>query len=75
MHVQAEFKTAEKMSNQSILQAKNIVKHYGTKAQAIEAVRGVTFDVSPGELFGIIGLDGAGKTSLFLILTTLLLAD
>jgi ABC-2 type transport system ATP-binding protein len=55
--------------------AKKIVKHYGTKAQAIEAVRGVTFDVSPGELFGIIGPDGAGKTSLFRILTTLLLAD
>jgi ABC-type multidrug transport system ATPase subunit len=35
----------------------------------------ISFDVSKGELFGIIGPDGAGKTSLFRILTTLLLAD
>ena len=35
----------------------------------------ISFNVSQGELFGIIGPDGAGKTSLFRILTTLLLAD
>ena len=35
----------------------------------------ISFEVSKGELFGIIGPDGAGKTSLFRILTTLLLAD
>lgn len=35
----------------------------------------ITFSVEPGELFGIIGPDGAGKTTLFRILTTLLLAD
>ncbi len=55
--------------------AKNIVKYYGSKDQRIEAVRGISFDVQAGELFGIIGPDGAGKTSLFRILTTLLLAD
>ena len=41
----------------------------------MEALRGVSLSVAPGELFGIIGPDGAGKTSLFRILTTLLLAD
>jgi ABC-type multidrug transport system ATPase subunit len=35
----------------------------------------ISFNVEQGELFGIIGPDGAGKTSLFRILTTLLLAD
>ena len=35
----------------------------------------VSFEVKKGELFGIIGPDGAGKTSLFRILTTLLLPD
>lgn len=35
----------------------------------------ISFSVEPGELFGIIGPDGAGKTTLFRILTTLLLAD
>lgn len=49
----------------------NATKHYGK----VEALRGVSLSVKPGELFGIIGPDGAGKTSLFRILTTLLLAD
>ncbi|HEV8138675.1 MAG TPA: ATP-binding cassette domain-containing protein [Pyrinomonadaceae bacterium] len=35
---------------------------------AIEAVRGIDFDVRPGEIFGLIGPDGAGKTSVFQIL-------
>jgi ABC-2 type transport system ATP-binding protein len=39
------------------------------------ALRDVSFEVRPGELFGVIGPDGAGKTTLFKILVTLLLAD
>lgn len=39
------------------------------------AVDDVSFDVSKGELFGLIGPDGAGKTSIFRMLTTLLLPD
>jgi ABC-type multidrug transport system ATPase subunit len=53
----------------------NISKRYGTKKAPVEALKGLSFDVQKGELFGIIGPDGAGKTSLFRILTTLLLAD
>lgn len=41
----------------------------------VEAVRDASFVVEPGELFGLIGPDGSGKTSIFRILTTLLLAD
>ncbi len=41
----------------------------------VQAVNDVTFHVSKGELFGLIGPDGAGKTSIFRILTTLLLPD
>jgi ABC-2 type transport system ATP-binding protein len=37
------------------------------------ALDNISFEVSPGELFGFIGPDGAGKTTLFRILTTLLL--
>jgi ABC-type multidrug transport system ATPase subunit len=55
--------------------AENIEKFYGTKKEKVQALRGVSFDVDKGELFGIIGPDGAGKTSLFRILTTLLLPD
>lgn len=39
------------------------------------ALDGISFDVRPGELFGLIGPDGAGKTTLFRLLTTLLLPD
>jgi ABC-2 type transport system ATP-binding protein len=39
------------------------------------AVDRVSFEVSPGELFGLIGADGAGKSTIFRILTTVLLAD
>lgn len=42
---------------------------------SVTAVDDVSFDVKRGELFGLIGPDGAGKTSIFRILTTLLLAD
>jgi ABC-type multidrug transport system ATPase subunit len=53
----------------------NIVKTYGSKRAIVEALKGISFSVDKGEIFGIIGPDGAGKTSLFRILTTLLLAD
>ena len=53
----------------------NIIKRYGTKKASVTALQGTSFEVAQGELFGIIGPDGAGKTSLFRILTTLLLAD
>ncbi|MAO07843.1 MAG: ATPase [Alteromonas sp.] len=49
----------------------NISKSYGK----VTALTDISFDVKPGELFGLIGPDGAGKTTLFRILTTLLLAD
>ena len=53
----------------------NIEKNYGKKNDVVKALQGINFNVAKGELFGIIGPDGAGKTSLFRILTTLLLAD
>ena len=49
----------------------HISKSYGD----IKAVDDVSFEVEKGELFGLIGPDGAGKTSIFRILTTLLLPD
>src|SRR5258705_650009 len=52
----------------------NIIKTYGKKKE-VTALSDISFNVPQGELFGIIGPDGAGKTSLFRILTTLLLAD
>ncbi len=57
----------------SSVSVKNIVKTYN-KGE-VKAVSNVSFEVQKGELFGLIGPDGAGKTSLFRMLTTLLLAD
>ena len=43
----------------SAIEFQNVVKRYG----AVDALRGVTFDVNAGEMFGLIGPDGAGKTT------------
>ncbi|WP_207764330.1 ABC transporter ATP-binding protein [Flavobacterium alvei] len=53
------------------IEVQNISKSYNK----IKAVENITFDVNDGELFGLIGPDGAGKTTIFRILTTLLLAN
>ncbi|MBL7923861.1 MAG: ABC transporter ATP-binding protein [Bacteroidia bacterium] len=55
--------------------AENIRKSYKNGKETVEALRSVSFSVDRGELFGCIGPDGAGKTTLFRILVTLLLAD
>jgi ABC-type multidrug transport system ATPase subunit len=57
----------------SAIEVKGISKWYGKQKQI--AVNSLTFEVKKGEVFGLIGPDGAGKTSLFRILTTLLLPD
>ena len=51
--------------------ATNISKSY----KNVKALQDISFEVKPGELFGLIGPDGAGKTTLFRILTTLLIPD
>ncbi len=61
------------LSAEISIQVKNLVKVYG-KDKTI-AVDDVSFNVGKGELFGLIGPDGAGKTSIFRMLTTLLLPD
>jgi len=53
------------------IRVQNLVKEYGN----IEAVKNISFEVEDGELFGLIGPDGAGKTTIFRILTTLLKPD
>lgn len=49
----------------------NVSKSYG----GLKALDGVSFEVNDGEIFGLIGPDGSGKTTLFRILTTLMNAD
>lgn len=52
-----------------------LVSHISKSYKEVQALHDVSFEVKEGELFGLIGPDGAGKTTLFRILTTLLLAD
>ena len=54
------------------IEVKNISKSYGKKVQALSDV---SFSVGKDEVFGLIGPDGAGKTSMFRILCSLLLPD
>lgn len=49
--------------------------HLGKRYGDVQALHDVSFQVGRGELFGLIGPDGSGKSTLFRILTTLLVAD
>lgn len=51
------------------------VNHISKSYRNIKALEDLSFEVKQGEIFGLIGPDGAGKTTLFRILTTLLIAD
>jgi ABC-type multidrug transport system ATPase subunit len=56
--------------------AENISKTFSKgKSAGVAALNDISLHVGKGELFGIIGPDGSGKTTLFRILTTLMLAD
>lgn len=52
----------------SVVEVRDLVKRFAD----VEAVRGVSFDVAPGEAFGFIGPNGAGKSTTISILCTLL---
>lgn len=51
----------ERPQGQPVLRVTDMKKAYG----AIQAVGGVSFEVRPGEIFGVIGPNGSGKTTLF----------
>ena len=49
------------------------VQNISKSFKNVSAIQNISFEVKSGELFGLIGPDGAGKTTLFRTLTTLLL--
>jgi len=51
------------------------IQHISKSFKNVNALKDISFDVKSDELFGLIGPDGAGKTTLFRILTTLLIAN
>jgi len=55
-----------------MIRVRDLRKVYRTRRGPMEAVRGVSFDVYPGEIFGLVGPDGAGKTTTIQMLCGLL---
>jgi len=58
-----------------MLQVKNLCKSYATKQGSLHALKNVSVEVGRGEIFGFIGLSGAGKTSLVRCISALEKAD
>jgi ABC-2 type transport system ATP-binding protein len=59
----------------NVITARELRKSFAAKGGRVEAVRGVSMDVRPGEIFGFLGPNGAGKTTTLRMLTTLLPID
>jgi ABC-2 type transport system ATP-binding protein len=60
---------------EAAIAADGLVKRFGTGPAAVEALRGISFEVSTGTVLGLLGPNGAGKTTAVRILTTLLRPD
>src|ERR1700757_3475558 len=58
----------QRRQGENAIEVRDLVRRFGE----LEAVRGVSFDVAPGEIFGFLGTNGAGKSTTISMLCTLL---
>lgn len=59
------------MKESPIIEVKDLKKHFGT----VKAVDGISFEVQPGECFGLLGRNGAGKSTTIKMLIGLISPD
>ncbi|MGI5989791.1 MAG: ABC transporter ATP-binding protein [Lachnospiraceae bacterium] len=59
--------------NNTVLEVRNLKKQYKTKNGTVDAVKGISFHVERGEIFGFLGANGAGKSTTINMVTTQLL--
>lgn len=55
-----------------MIRTRELTRTFGVKDKAVDAVRGITLDVEPGEMVAFLGPNGAGKSTTLRMLTTLL---
>src|SRR5215218_10105762 len=60
------------MPDSPLISVRGLARRFKTRAGAVEAVRGIDFEVGAGEIVGLLGPNGAGKTTTLRMLTTLL---
>ena len=63
------------LSSTEPLVVQSVSKTFRHRRRRVRAVQGVSFEVRPGEIFGLIGANGSGKSTLIRILSSLVLAD
>jgi len=56
-----------------VFEVKNLKKQYQTNNGVVDAVKGISFHVNNGEIFGFLGANGAGKSTTINMVTTQLL--
>ena len=59
--------------NDVVISARGLAKIYGNHWKKVEAVRGIDLEVRHGEIFGLVGPDGAGKTTTIQMLCGILI--
>src|SRR5687767_16013458 len=69
--MKSDISTQERSNVQTLVEATNVYKHFGN----VKAVDGVSLQIKSGEIYGLVGSDGAGKTTTLRLLVGALTLD